>query len=145
MKRAGIGGYLWPTDQRIHQYLAGEDETWGKVKMNIDADIIDAPVALPTTGTKTYTYNFTPFGVAYTFSQSMNNIGATAKYDGFINGSPSDLGGEIGQILDYWQYTVFGNFYSGNLIYYPNDQGVLNLPDYYDGGAAAIASPPWQV
>jgi photosystem II stability/assembly factor-like uncharacterized protein len=136
---------LWPTDQRIHQYLAGEDETWGKVKMNIDADIIDAPVALPTTGTKTYTYNFTPFGVAYTFSQSMNNIGATAKYDGFINGSPSDLGGEIGQILDYWQYTVFGNFYSGNLIYYPNDQGVLNLSDYYDGGAAAIASPPWQV
>ncbi len=92
---------LWSTEQRIHQYLENEKETWGNVSFGVDPDIIDAEVARPSTGTKTYTYNFDQFSQSGSqdFAYSINNIGATAFYGGFINGSPSDSSGEVGQIL----------------------------------------------
>ena len=102
---------LWPTDQRIRQYLPTHDETWGKVKVNIDADIIDAPVAHPTTGSKMYTYNFdtfTPIGNCCNSAISINNIGATSSYGGFINGSASDFGGEVGETLMFEEWTAPG-------------------------------------
>ncbi len=99
---------LWPTDQRIHQYIVDGahkityTETWGGVTLEIDPDIIDADVAYPSTGTKIYTYNydtFTPTGNWYNAAYSINNIGASGTYGGFINGSASDAGGEVGQTL----------------------------------------------
>ncbi len=42
---AGIPNSQWPTYQRAKQYRGGHDETYGGVKINIDNDNLDAPVA----------------------------------------------------------------------------------------------------
>jgi hypothetical protein len=34
----------WPNHQRIHQYTGGHVETWGGQSINIDSDLLDAPV-----------------------------------------------------------------------------------------------------
>jgi hypothetical protein len=36
---------FWPNHRRIKQYLGGHTETFGGVKVNIDSDLLDAPVA----------------------------------------------------------------------------------------------------
>ena len=41
----GLSNSYWPTNQRIHQYEGGNNETWGGVTYNIDNDNEDAPVA----------------------------------------------------------------------------------------------------
>jgi len=119
---------LWSNDQRIHQYIVDGankityTETWGRftdgklATLEIDADIIDADVAYFSTGTKTYTYNFntfTPIGNWFNAAYSVNNIGATANYGGFINGSASDAGGEVGQTLMLDESTYPGDGVSG--------------------------------
>jgi hypothetical protein len=130
---------LWSTDQRIHQYIAdGANgikyiENWGGAPLEIDPDIIDADMAWPSIGTKSYFYNqisFDPEDVPYTLGQNINNIGATLNYGGFINGSASDSSGEIGQVLDYW-HTNYNNDF-GDLIYYPSTQSVQYLADFYN-------------
>ncbi len=124
---------LWSADQRIHQYLAGENETWGKVKINIDADIINAPVAHPTTGTKIYAYNFTSLALVgnQDYAYSINNIGAAnPNYGGFINGSQSDISGNIGQALGLEEFQSGGVFDWSNLLWNP-DTGVYQAPPPY--------------
>ena len=124
---------LWSTDQRIHQYLENEKETWGGIAFGIDPDIVDAIVAYASAGTKTYNYSFTSFSpedVPYTYGMSMNNIGAAPFYGGFINGSASDSSGEIGEILDFWYADFNGG--SGNLIYNPSTLGTTYLSNYYN-------------
>jgi probable HAF family extracellular repeat protein len=86
------------------------------VKLEIDPDIIDAEVAHPATGTKIYTYNydtFTPTGNWYNAAYSINNIGATGSYGGFINGRASDVGGEVGQTLTLEESISSGGGVSG--------------------------------
>jgi hypothetical protein len=109
---------LWSTDQRIHQYLVDKangityTEVWGNVQIEIDADIVDADVSYPSTGTKTYTYNFDPFteNGNEDYPTSTNNIGtANPNYGSFINGSQSDISGNIGQTLALTELVDGGN------------------------------------
>lgn len=44
----------WAAHQRLKQYQGGHDETWGGVKINVDSDSLDAPVA-----TVAYAYRVT--------------------------------------------------------------------------------------
>jgi hypothetical protein len=45
---SGIPSGDWPTHQRVHQYTAGHDETYGGVKINIDGDYLDVQVSSAT-------------------------------------------------------------------------------------------------
>ena len=36
---------LWPTQQRVHQFNGGHDETWGGLTINIDNDAVNGAVA----------------------------------------------------------------------------------------------------
>ena len=40
-----LSDQLWPGHRRIKQYSGGHDATYGGKKLNIDADVLDAPVA----------------------------------------------------------------------------------------------------
>jgi hypothetical protein len=42
---------LWANHQRIRQYTGGHDETWGDVTFNIDANVVEGPIADLATGT----------------------------------------------------------------------------------------------
>jgi probable HAF family extracellular repeat protein len=131
---------LWSNEQRIHQYIAdGANkikyyETWGGVKLEIDPDIIDADVAHPATGTKIYTYNFTPLTLNGNedYPYSINNIGVTnPNYGSFINASQSDISGNIGQALGLEQLWSNGLVIGwGNQIWNP-DTGVYQAPPPY--------------
>lgn len=58
-----LGNDVWSSQQRLRQYTGGHGETWGGVSMNIDADVLDGPVALAgpaPTPTPTYTPTVTP-------------------------------------------------------------------------------------
>ncbi len=44
----------WAAHQRLKQYQGGHDETWGGVRINVDSDSLDAPVA-----TVSYAYKAT--------------------------------------------------------------------------------------
>jgi photosystem II stability/assembly factor-like uncharacterized protein len=133
---------LWSTHQRIHQYLIDTGalrytETWGGQPLIIDPDIVDADVAQPSSGTKTYTYNFTSFqpdgNVAFPYS--INNIGITPNYGGFIKGSQSDVSGNIGQILEFWEQVSGGQIVdSGNLLYNPDNNTYQFPPGYPNTG-----------
>jgi hypothetical protein len=37
----------WPNHQRVHQYHGGHNETYGRVTINIDSNVVDGPVAGP--------------------------------------------------------------------------------------------------
>jgi hypothetical protein len=41
----GVPDYYWSPHQRLHQYTGGHSETWGGVTLNIDANVIDGPLA----------------------------------------------------------------------------------------------------
>jgi hypothetical protein len=129
---------LWESDQRIHQYLADETEFWGGASTAIDADVVDADVGHATSGTKAYTFSFTPFFPDGTITSplSINNIGtADGNYGGFINGSNSDLPGSIGQILDNWQLWINNVFEGqGNGLYNPDTKAFNLLPNYDPAG-----------
>lgn len=43
-----LSNSLWPNHQRIRQYTTGHNETWGNVTFNIDSNIADAEVVIPT-------------------------------------------------------------------------------------------------
>jgi hypothetical protein len=45
----------WINHQRILQYSGGHDETWGSVKMNIDSNVTDGPMAM-SDGSQLYRY-----------------------------------------------------------------------------------------
>ena len=129
---------LWSTDQRIHQYLIDEYEDWGGTQINIDADIVDAGVAIPHGKPKTFTFNFSAFYPDGTITSplSINNIGiARGNYGNFINGSNSDIPGSIGQILDNWQFWVNNMFEGqGNGLYNPDTTAFNLLPNYDPAG-----------
>ncbi len=38
----------WNNHRRLRQYAGGHDETWGGTKLNIDSDVLDGPLAIPT-------------------------------------------------------------------------------------------------
>lgn len=51
---ATVPDSMWAVHQRIKQYRGDHDETWGGVRINIDSDALDAPVA-----TVAYAYRVT--------------------------------------------------------------------------------------
>ncbi len=126
---------LWASHQRIHQYLLDTKnlrytETWGGEPVIIDPDIIDADVARLSSGTKTYNYLFTSFEPDgnVTNPYGINNIGINPNYGGFINGS---MAGNIGQILEIWEYWFNGQLLNwGNLLYNP-DSNTYQIPPGY--------------
>lgn len=40
-----VADSLWPNHQRVYQYTAGHNESWGNTTLNIDSDVIDGMVA----------------------------------------------------------------------------------------------------
>lgn len=68
---------LWSDDERIHQYLMQQTETWGGIQFSIDEDIEAAGVA-GTAGNKSYAYTFTALtctGLPNLFAEGINNLG----------------------------------------------------------------------
>lgn len=74
----GFTDSAWTQDQRMHQFAAGQNQTWGGQQLNIDNDIEDADVT-GGNGTKSYSFTYSPtldfFGAGYTFPQGINNFG----------------------------------------------------------------------
>jgi probable HAF family extracellular repeat protein len=74
---------LWSTSQRIHQYVIDTKafphvENWGGTQLEIDPDVLDAAVAVPSTGGKTYNFSYSSIdypGADGTAAYGVNNEG----------------------------------------------------------------------
>jgi photosystem II stability/assembly factor-like uncharacterized protein len=85
---------LWYNSQRIHQYLINHAETWGGLALKVDRDVVDADVAVSSTGSKAYSFNYTSIdypGAAYTLAYGINNAGDV----GGVYGSGAELNGFV--------------------------------------------------
>jgi uncharacterized protein YraI len=72
---AGIPDSYWAQIQRGKQYRGGHDETYGGVKLNIDGDQFNAPVA-----TVAYTYQVTSSGAVKARSGPATSYPVTGSY-----------------------------------------------------------------
>jgi len=71
---------LWSTDQRIHQYKGGHNETWGGLQFNIDSDVEDA-VILSNNGLKNYSWVLSNFDCgANDEAFAVNDSGSVVGY-----------------------------------------------------------------
>ena len=77
-----LGDASWPTDQRMHQYVANQVVKWGPVQLQVDNDIEDADVT-GGNGSKTYSFNYATLdypGANATYPEGVNNSGQVVGY-----------------------------------------------------------------
>jgi len=100
---------LWPSGQRLHQFLIGQPSAnWGKQVLNepMDYDIDNAPVANANAITKSYTYTSAPIdcpGAVSTIPAAMNDMNGSA----IINGP-----GQKGTIIGTYQTSLTSPYYA---------------------------------
>lgn len=100
---------LWPSGQRLHQFLIGQPSAnWGKQVLNepMDYDIDNAPVANANAITKSYTYTSAPIdcpGAVSTIPTAMNDMNGSA----IVNGP-----GQKGTIIGTYQTSLTSPYYA---------------------------------
>jgi hypothetical protein len=118
---------LWPVDQRIHQFLPNNVQSYGSTaQYKVDADIEDAAIVVGN-GDKGYTFNYTDLqypGSEQTIASGLNNTGDVVGY--------YNVAGNLSVGLGFEYDTATGTFtqisYPGATTTEPlgiNDAGVM--------------------
>ncbi len=146
---------VWANHQRIKQWQAPHNETWGGVTFNIDGNILDAPVAgAPIAKNKTADFDgdgktdvsvFRPdSGIWYVLNSSNNNFSGAAFGNGEDILAPGDYDGDgktdlavFRPVEGVWYFQTKAGFVSSRRF---GTSGDIPVPADYNGDGKTDAS-----
>jgi len=114
---SGIPNARWANHQRGKQYRGDHDETWGGVKINIDSDIFDAPVA-----TVRYLYRSTAALNARSGPSTSDPIVTTSAAGSTLRVVCQTAGAKVGT-TSVWNKLDTGRYVSDYYVSTPSNTG----------------------